>query len=233
MYPLKSEEKTVFLKGPAGLIEMLIQEPDPNLEPNLELNKGVAVICHPNPVQGGTMHNKVVHMLAKAYLAKGLKVVRFNYRGVGQSEGTFGQTIGEVADLEAVICWVKQTLTLGEALPLYLAGFSFGTYISAHWAITRGWPIVQLISVAPAVDRLDFDGLIAKHQDELAKKHINWVIIQGENDEVVPPEAVYQWVDKLPICLKPYVQLEKCPETGHFFHGKLGILKTILLKYIL
>lgn len=227
-------ETHAFLTGPVGLLEILIDVPArPQLPELLDLenNGPVVVICHPNPVQGGTMHNKVVYTLAKSYLAKGFKVVRFNYRGAGQSEGEFGHAVGEIADLDAVITWVKKVL--GEAVPLYLAGFSFGTYISANWAITHNWPIEQLISVAPAVDRLDFDKLIAEHGSELIAKKINWVILQGEQDEVVPPEAVYEWVNTLPQDLKPYVTLEKFPETGHFFHGKLVPLKESIKKYIL
>lgn len=217
-------ETHAFLTGPAGRIEILTESPSDEF-------KGVVVICHPNPVQGGTMNNKVVYTLAKAYLTKGFKVVRFNYRGVGQSEGAFGHAIGEVADLDAVITWVKKVLP--KSTPLSLAGFSFGTYISAHWAITHDWAIQQLISVAPAVDRLDFDTLIANHASVFEQKNINWVVLMGEQDEVVPPEAVYQWVDKLPQALKPHVILEKFPETGHFFHGKLVPLKESVMKYIL
>lgn len=218
-----------LLTGPAGNLEMITQVPE---LPEGMFDQGVAVICHPNPMQGGTMHNKVVYTLAKAYLAKGFKVVRFNYRGVGQSEGEFGQALGEVADLDAVIAWVKKVLP--ESTPLSLAGFSFGTYISAYWAITHNWPIEQLISVAPAVDRLDFDKLITDHETVLSKhNHLNWVILQGEQDEVVPPESVYQWVDNLPASLKPYVTLERFPETSHFFHGKLVPLKDAIMKYIL
>jgi alpha/beta superfamily hydrolase len=223
-----TEDTHALLTGPAGLLEIITQYP--NLSETIS-EQGVVVICHPNPTQGGTMHNKVVYTLAKAYLAKGFKVVRFNYRGVGQSEGEFGQAIGEVADLDAVITWVKKVL--GDATPLYLAGFSFGTYISAYWAITHHWPIEQLISVAPAVDRLDFDKLISEYGSDLATKKINWVIIQGDQDEVVPSEAVYQWVEHLPESLKPYVKVERFPETGHFFHGKLVPLKDALMKYIL
>lgn len=216
-----------FLIGPAGCLETIIQVPS---EKN---HSGVVAICHPNPLQGGTMHNKVVHMLAKAFLAQGFKVVRFNYRGVGQSEGEFGEVVGEVADLDAVITWVKKTL--GESVALSLAGFSFGTYISAYWAITHNWPIQQLISVAPAVGirTLDYAGLVTAHA-VLWDTHpnINWVVIQGEQDEIVSAQNVYDWVANLPENLKPYVHLEKFSETGHFFHGKLGALKECLIKKI-
>lgn len=234
-----SVDTHALLTGPAGLLEILTQSPSDLVE---ELVKGVVVICHPNPLQGGTMNNKVVYTLAKAFLAKGFKVVRFNYRGVGQSQGEFGQVIGEVADLDAVIAWVKKVL--GETVPLSLAGFSFGTYISTCWAIKNHWPIQQLLSVAPAVDRLDFEGLIKEHGAELAslfsagkskeEGHKNhWIILQGDQDEVVSAELVYQWVEKLPSDLRPYITLEKFPEAGHFFHGKLVPLKEAIMKYIL
>lgn len=227
VFPL--EDSHVLLQGPAGQLEALIQLP----AIDDVKHAGVAVICHPNPLQGGTMHNKVVHMLAKAYLARGFKVVRFNYRGIGQSEGQFGEVVGEIADLDAVMRWVKQTL--GDAIPISLAGFSFGTYVSAYWAITHQWPIEQLISVAPAVGirTLDYPGLVAEH--ELLwenNQNINWLVIQGDKDEVVSAQDVYNWVNNLPEALKPQVKLEKFEETGHFFHGKLSALKEVLIKNI-
>ena len=232
-----SVDTHALLTGPAGLLEILTQSPSDLVE---EWVNGVVVICHPNPLQGGTMNNKVVYTLAKAFLAKGFKVVRFNYRGVGQSQGEFGQLIGEVADLDAVIAWVKKVL--GDAMPLSLAGFSFGAYISAHWAISHDWPIEQLISVAPTLDRRDYDHLIeekgaalanifSKKPNDLNKN--NWIILQGDEDEVVSAELVYQWVEKLPSDLRPYITLEKFPEAGHFFHGKLVPLKEAIMKYIL
>ncbi len=221
-------ETHALLTGPAGHLEIITQVPE--LSESVS-DQGIVVICHPNPVQGGTMHNKVVYTLAKAYLAKGFKVVRFNYRGVGQSQGEFGHAVGEIADLDAVITWVKKVLPA--STPLSLAGFSFGTYISAHWAITHDWPIEQLISVAPAVDRLDFDKVIANHSSVFDQKKVNWVVLMGEQDEVVPFEVVSEWVERLPSQLKTPVIFERFPETGHFFHGKLVPLKEALMKYIL
>jgi len=163
-----------LIDGPAGVIEVLSTIPK-KIQP-----KGVGVICHPHPLHEGSMTNKVVYTLAKAFDLKGLKTVRFNFRGVGKSEGSFAEGIGETEDLIAVAEWVKKTCA---GLPIWLGGFSFGSFVAINGA--NQMPIAQLFTVAPAVTRSNYQSL--------ALPHCPWTIIQGEEDEIVPPETVYSW----------------------------------------
>ncbi len=117
----------ILIEGEAGQLELLTTSPDDQSTQN----KGVAIICHPHPLHQGTMNNKVVHTLSKAFHNKGLYTVRFNYRGVGKSEGSYGDSIGEVADLLSVLKWVDSVL---DSPAIYLAGFSFGAFIAARGA---------------------------------------------------------------------------------------------------
>jgi len=154
------------------------------------------------------MHNKVVTMLARSLKELGAIAVRFNFRGVGQSQGTFDNGEGEREDLRAVYEWVRAQHP-GHAI--WLAGFSFGAYVSlAMQAQLR--PDV-LISIAPPVGRWDFAALPAPAMP--------WIVIQGEDDEIVDPEAVYAWLD----ALNTPVELVRMPGTGHFFHRKMMDLR--------
>jgi alpha/beta superfamily hydrolase len=213
---------SVLDKNPAqfspGEAHFLIDGPQGDLE-CLSLSakgpsKGLAVVCHPHPLYQGTMHNKVVHTLAKAFHQQHLHVIRFNYRGVGRSEGEFGDSIGEVADLMAVLSWAKQVL--GET-PLWLAGFSFGCYIAAMGATQR--KCQQLISVAPAVNHQPYS--------ELKDPQCPWLVIQGEEDEVVPPQEVYTWYEQAKTQYQD-IKLIKVPQGSHFFHGGLITLRALV-----
>ena len=191
------------LAGPAGLIELAIDPAESALA-----RAGTAIICHPHPLQGGSMSNKVVTMLARTLGESGLNTVRFNFRGVGESEGAFDDGNGEGADLVAVADWVRSTQP-GDAL--WLAGFSFGSYVSIAHA--RQLDAAGLVSVAPPVERWPFAAL--------ALPGCPWLIVQGEDDDVVRPQAVYDFVEQLEA--KP--ALIRMPETGHFFHRKLMDLR--------
>ena len=200
----------LLLAGPAGALELACALPDAAIA-----RAGVAIICHPHPLQGGTMHNKVVTILERALLELGLATVRFNFRGVGQSEGTHDNGIGETADLVAIAEWLRDARP-GDAL--WLAGFSFGSCIALR-ASTRIAP-AQLILVAPPVGRWDFD--------DIGPPTCPWLIVQGEEDEVVDAKAVFAWAD----ALTPAPHVIGMPETGHFFHRRLmdlrGALKNAL-----
>lgn len=200
----------LLLPGPAGAIELACALPEAALA-----RAGVAIVCHPHPLQGGTMHNKVVTIVERALLELGLAVVRFNFRGVGKSEGEHDNGIGETEDLVAIGAWLRE-VRLGDVL--WLGGFSFGSYVALR-ATARLSP-AQLILVAPPVGRLDFA--------EFAAPACPWLIVQGEDDEVVDPKAVFAWVQSL----KPAPHLVRMPETGHFFHRRLmdlrGALKNAL-----
>lgn len=198
-----SEAGTLFLDGPAGRLEVAVDLPDPGTDV-----AAVAIICHPLPTEGGTMHNKVVTILERSMRELGLATVRFNFRGAGESEGEFDDGRGETLDLLAVAQWVQKVLPNHA---LWLAGFSFGAYISLLGA--RHLPVRQMISVAPPAGRWDFSAVLVPD--------CPWLVVQGEDDDVVDPAQVYQWIDELPE--KP--TLVKMSDTGHFFHRRLMDLR--------
>lgn len=191
------------LPAPAGVLEVATAVPEAG-----QARAGTAVICHPNPQQGGTMRNKVVTMLERALRESGIATVRFNFRGVGASTGAFDHGDGESGDLVAVAQWVRKVRP-GDAL--WLAGFSFGSYVALRCARSLG--AVALITVAPPVGRYDFA--------ELAMPDGHWLVVQGEEDEVVDPQGVFDWVETL----DPGPSLVRMPATGHFFHRRLMDLR--------
>ena len=192
-----------MLSGPAGALETVT-----DVAERPGARRGVAVICHPNPVQGGTMHNKVVTMVERALRESGLDTVRFNFRGTGESEGAYDEGNGEGDDLGAVADWVRRVRP-GEAL--WLAGFSFGSYVTIRNAVRLGAD--ALISIAPPAGRWPFD--------DFELPTCPWLVVMGEEDEVVEPQAVFDWIDSLEV--KP--ELVRMPETGHFFHRRLMDLR--------
>jgi hypothetical protein len=193
----------LLLAGPAGVLELACALPDPAIA-----RTAVAIICHPHPLQGGTMHNKVVTILERSLLELGLATVRFNFRGVGQSEGTHGNGVGEADDVVAIANWLR-TVRAGDAL--WLAGFSFGSYVALR-ANTRVAP-AQMILVAPPVGRWDFS--------DIGPPTCPWLIVQGEEDEVVDAKGVFAWAE----ALTPAPHVIRMPETGHFFHRRLMDLR--------
>ena len=197
-----------LVKGGAGNIEVLITLPD-----ELTASTPIAVISHPHPLYGGTMTNKVVHILAKSFSMLDAITVRFNFRGVGESEGKYDDGIGEAEDLQALVSELRQWRSQA---PIWLAGFSFGAYVTAraHKSIQPE----KLLLVAPPVSMYLFD--------ELPEINIPWIVIQGGQDEVIDANAVKSWVNQCPT--QP--QLIWMEEAGHFFHGKLIDLKDSLLK---
>lgn len=207
---LISDSESFFIQGPVGQLEAKAAE-GKNRPTRAKVS---VVICHPHPVYGGTMENKVVTTLFRAFRELGAYVVRFNYRGVGQSDGQYSAGIGETDDLKAICAWIKKERPTDE---LWLAGFSFGSYIVARAANEVN--SAQLLTIAPAVEHFDFDNI------EYPK--CPWFIIQGTVDEIVPPELVFAWVDKQqnPPHLLRYI------DTGHFFHGRLTDLKETLINY--
>lgn len=191
--------------GPAGRIQCAIDSPVGEVV-------GVAVICHPHPQHGGTMDNKVVQTLARAFVQLGWRSVRFNFRGVGASEGAWDEGRGEVDDALAVV----QSQGAGGAGPaLLLGGFSFGAYVAAQ-AATRLPPQAkpqQLVLVGPSTQK-----------QTLPAVPPGTVVIHGENDEVVPLSATLDWArpQSLPVIVFPGV--------GHFFHGQLSLLKNVVVQ---
>ena len=194
---------SIMLRGPAGVLEAAVGVPEAT-----EARRGTAVICHPHPQHGGTMHNKVVTIIERALRESGLATVTFNFRGVGASQGSYDDGNGETQDLIAVATWVQQ---VRPDAALWLAGFSFGSYVALRAAAAL--PVRQLISVAPPVGRWDFAALAAPP--------CPWLVVQGEQDEVVDADAVYAFV----AAQDPPPTLVRMPETSHFFHRRLMDLR--------
>ncbi|MNJ07095.1 Alpha/beta hydrolase family protein [compost metagenome] len=202
-------ETPVFIDGPVGQLEALYLD--------VTDARGIVLLCHPNPVQGGTMTNKVVSMLQRTARDAGYITLRFNYRGVGASAGSHDMGSGEVDDAEAAAAWL---LEKHPQLPLTLMGFSFGGFVAASLGgrlEAEGVSLKQLFMVAPAVMRL-------KDQDAIPH-NCALSVIQPDTDEVIDPQIVYDWSDTLP---RPH-ELLKVAECGHFFHGKLTDLKDLVL----
>lgn len=196
------------IAGPAGSLEAIVED--------LEVSgASYAVVCHPHPLFGGTMENKVVTTLARALQETGIPTLRFNFRGVGSSEGTFDAGDGETDDAAAVASYGALRWP---GRQLVLAGFSFGSYVTLRLALTRHTS--RLITVAPPVDRFDFSGFAAPD--------CPWLVVQGDSDDVVDPKSVFAWVKDL----QPQPELVVVPGVGHFFHGHLTELKAAVINTI-
>ena len=202
---LEGKPVAVTLAGPAGAIEAIVEGPEPDA-PRRPL---VAVICHPLPTEGGTMHNKVVTMTARALHQSGASTVRFNFRGVGASDGSFDDGNGEADDLRAVVDWVRRQRPDAK---VWLAGFSFGSYVA--YKVASELKPGMLVMIAPPAGRgYDFDAITPFDGP--------WLVVQGDADEVVDPQKVYAWIDDL---AQP-PELVRIPDTSHFFHRRLMDLR--------
>ena len=205
---MNAQTEALQLQGAAGVIEALRDHPEGT-------PRGVAVISHPHPLFGGSMTNKVVQTLARAFVQHGWTAVRFNFRGVGASAGTHDEGRGEADDLLQVIAQVAPEG------PLALAGFSFGAFVTSHGA-ARLQPDrlpEQLVLVGTAASRFE----VAPVSAELKPRTL---VVHGETDDVVPLASVLDWArpQSLPVTVVPGV--------GHFFHGQLPLLKNIVLHHL-
>jgi hypothetical protein len=201
-----SERSEFLLRGPVGPLECAADVPEPADE-----RPATIIICHPHPLHGGTMHNKVVTIVERSMRELGLRTVRFNFRGVGKSEGEFDDGYGETDDLFAVAEWVRRTRPGDQ---LWLGGFSFGAYIATRAALNLD--VGQLITIAPPVHRFAFDSL---HHPECP-----WLVIQGDEDDVVNIDAVTTWAS----ALKPSPDLVVMADADHFFHRRIMDLRGLL-----
>ena len=190
--------------GPAGAIECAVDAP-------AGAPRGLAVVCHPHPQHGGTMDNKVVQTLARAFVQLGYAALRFNFRGVGASQGAWAGGPGEIDDALAVAGALRVP-----GQPLVLAGFSFGAYVVSHVA-------ARLASAAAGAERLVLVGPAASRFD-MAAVPPDTLVIHGEADDVVPLAAVLDWArpQSLPVMV--------IPGAGHFFHGQLPLLKSLVVR---
>ena len=205
---MNAQTKKTSCPGPAGAIVMALDTP-------AGASRGVVVIAHPHPLFGGTLDNKVVQTLARAFAQGGWTAVRFNFRGVGASEGVHDEGRGEIDDMLAV---VQQVAPEGA---LALAGFSFGAFVTSHvfkrLAAIR--PISKLVLVGTAASRF----AVA----EIAESaHGETLVIHGEQDDTVPLQAVLDWArpQALPVTV--------IPGGGHFFHGQLPLLKNLMVRHL-
>ena len=206
-FPLHPVQDVIM--APHGQLEVLVTP--------VGVPPKVSIVCHPHPLQGGSMTNKVVTTLTKACQNQGYGTIRFNYRGVGQSTGTYGHYLGEIEDLLTVIGWLDQVLP---GVPISLLGFSFGAYVSANVAHQLVTTIKWLISVAPAVHHASYD--------ELTNIQCPWFVIHGSKDEVVSLQAVTDFAARN-LCVQ---NIQVLPEASHFFHGQLLSLRHIVEAWI-
>jgi alpha/beta superfamily hydrolase len=208
--PPRGQQLTI--EGPAGALEVLLEDPHSQAMAD-EPRSGFGVVCHPHPLYGGSMLNKVVHMLARGLQEQGLATLRFNYRGVGLSEGQYDQGRGETADALAVIAWGRARWP---QVPLTLAGFSFGSMVALMAAPTAR--PVRMITVAPAVSNASYAAI--------EQPRCPWLIVQGEADEVVDYHAVVEFAARF----SPPPVLRLLPGVDHFFNGHLPQLLEAVLQ---
>lgn len=205
-----NEETTFLFPGPVGNIEIIAHSPREEKQ-----IAATVIICHPHPLFGGTMNNKVVTTLARVFHDLGLRTVRFNFRGVGKTEGIHDQGVGEMEDVLAIANWIKKIFPNDK---IWLAGFSFGGFV-ATMAATQLY-VEKLITVAPQVSR--FAGT------NVSSITAQWLVVQGELDDVVSPAEVYAWINTI----EPKPALIRLPNAGHFFHGQLLELRKAIEKFV-
>jgi len=205
-----SRTEVLTLAGPVGALETRLEIPDGDTTPSV-----FGVVCHPHPLFGGTMDNKVAHTLARSMMECGAPTFRFNFRGVGASGGTFDNGRGEANDLAAVVAEGRRRYPSAD---LWLGGFSFGAFVAL-----RGAPVlapVKLVAVAPPVARFELGSV--------ANPDCDWLLVQGDADDVVLPDAVLAWAAEQP--RQP--RLHVIAGAGHFFHGKLHEVKPLVLAFL-
>ena len=200
---MNSATQRLAVAGAAGRIECALDIPT-------AASRGLAVLCHPHPQHGGTMDNKVVQTMARAFVQLGYRALRFNFRGVGASQGVWDNGIGEIDDALAVI---HAQRSAGEAL--VLGGFSFGGYVASNAAqrLADSAPAERLVLMAPAVKNF-----------VMAAVPADTLIVHGETDDVVPLADLLEWARA------PVMPVTVVPGSGHFFHGQLPLLKQIIVN---
>lgn len=199
----------IFIDGPAGRLETIVDESRDGQA------RGGAVICHPHPQHGGTMHNKVAHTLARSFVRLGFTALRFNFRGTERSEGAYDEGVGELDDALAAVEWLRLH---GPGGPLWIAGFSFGAAIAVRAAVAT--EADGAVAVAPAIYRF------ARDLDEQPRCPL--LVIQGDEDELVDVEETIEWVNSL----EPGPELLVMEGAEHFFHGRLVELREAVMTFV-
>ena len=207
---INSQTKLISTKS--GLLEAVVDQPRNPLENE---SRGYAILSHPHPLHGGTMENKVVQTMARAFAYAGWTVIRFNFRGVGKSEGTFDHAVGEAEDLLNIIS------ELAPDGPISLGGFSFGAAVTCRAVekLKETRDIRKIVLVGLAVSRFEAPEIDTKYQ-------LDTLVLHGEDDDTVDLQSVMSWA-------KPQVlPVTVIPQTGHFFHGQLSLLKGLILRHV-
>lgn len=207
---INSQTKLISTKS--GLLEAVVDQPRNPLENE---SRGYAILSHPHPLHGGTMENKVVQTMARAFAYAGWTVIRFNFRGVGKSEGTFDHAVGETEDLFNIIS------ELAPDGPISLGGFSFGAAVTCRAVekLKETRDIRKIVLVGLAVSRFEAPEIDTKYQ-------LDTLVLHGEGDDTVDLQSVMSWA-------KPQVlPVTVIPQTGHFFHGQLSLLKGLILRHV-
>ena len=199
----------LLIDGPAGELESLLEMPADAGAP-----RHYGVVCHPHPLFGGTMENKVAHTLARSLHEAGMPSVRFNFRGVGASAGSYAEGEGETHDALAVLAWARARWPAAEPL---LLGFSFGGVVAIRAAAQV--ETERLVTVAPAIGRIALDGALPR---------CPWLIVQGDADDVVAPREVLDWAAGL----SPPPTIALLAGAGHYFHGRLTDLKDAVTTFL-
>ncbi len=198
MTPRSTERQ--IIDGPAGALEVVVNAPS-------AAPAGIVLVAHPLPTDGGTLDNKVVYTLAKTFFALGYVAVRFNFRGVGASVGTFDEGRGETDDALATLAYARARY--GDGLPIALAGFSFGTFVQTR--VAHQVQVQRLVLIAPAVNRFPIE-------------HVphDTIVVHGDVDDVVPLSDVLAWARPQSLAV---IVFTNC---GHFFHGRLPDLQRVV-----
>jgi len=203
------QSQTFSIEGSSGRLECILESPAS------AALIAVAVVCHPHPVHGGTMQNKVVHTLSRAFSAQQMSALRFNLRGVGESEGVFDDGEGELDDVLSAVDFMRAQ---NPGSPIWLAGFSFGAAMAIRAADILD--VAGLVSIAPAAFRF-FD-------TKPVQPNCPWLIVHGKNDELADINETIEWVNSM----RPGPELRIFPDTTHFFHGKLVDLREVVKTFI-
>lgn len=204
---MNHRHRNIYIEGPAGRLQAIYQPGDPG--------RPAVVVCHPHPLYGGTMRNKVVYWMARAFEDMGCSVLRFNFRGVEESEGVWDEGSGEADDAAAALSWLHACH--GDA-PLWLAGFSFGCYAGLQ-AARRDTRVSHMFAVAPAVNLWSFDFMRGEERPI--------TVVAGTADEIVPFGQI-----KRSVAAKRNIHFHPIEGAGHFFPQHMEQMSSLLLADI-